>query len=53
MLRVEQPGVRVELHLDSEQLTQYAAIVDYAKTRKIAKIAWIGPEGITVEPVTQ
>ncbi len=52
-LRSKHPEMRIELNLEAGQPAQRAAIVDYAKTRAIAQIAWVDPEGITVEPVTQ
>lgn len=52
-LRSKQPEMRIELNLEGGQPVQRAAIVDYARTRSIAQIAWVDTEGITVEPVTQ
>jgi ATP phosphoribosyltransferase regulatory subunit len=51
-LRAAQPNLRVELHLDNGQTPEPAAIADYAKTRKIAQIAWVSPTGVTIEPMT-
>lgn len=52
-LRQESPSARIELNLDGGQPVDKAAIIDYAKTREIGKIAWVSTEGITAEPVNQ